>query len=298
MSDLELPMDSSSDASSPFPQSPVVPTLLDGTASVQFRCHAGIACFNACCKNIDISLTPYDILRLRKHLGITSGDFLARYTIPYEMEKGGLVGVKLRPVEEGTACRFMTDQGCAVYSDRPTACRYYPIALLSMRRQDEYVDRNAYALVQEDHCLGHQEPRSLSIEAYREEQGLQEYDDLGRGWRQLILKKKSSGPAVGKPTERSLQLFFMVCYDLDRFRQFVEARHFHEVYELSDELREQISQDTGLMLFGFQFLRQVLFNEVSIPIKGDAMDRRLARKQDRDAAMETILNKVSATEQK
>ena len=144
MSDLELPMDSSSDASSPFPQSPVVPTLLDGTASVQFRCHAGIACFNACCKNIDISLTPYDILRLRKHLGITSGDFLARYTIPYEMEKGGLVGVKLRPVEEGTACRFMTDQGCAVYSDRPTACRYYPIALLSMRRQDEYVDRNAF----------------------------------------------------------------------------------------------------------------------------------------------------------
>jgi hypothetical protein len=23
----------------------------------------------------------------------------------------------------------------------PTACRYYPVALLSMRKQDEYVDR-------------------------------------------------------------------------------------------------------------------------------------------------------------
>ena len=289
MTDLAL------DASSPFPKSPVVPTLLDGDASIQFRCYPGIACFNACCKSIDISLTPYDILRLRKRLGMTSGEFLTRYTMPYEMEKDGLVGVKLRPVEQGTACRLVTEQGCSVYTDRPTACRYYPVALLSMRRQDEYTDRNAYALVQEEHCLGHQEERRLTIDEYRSEQGLQEYDELGRGWRQLILKKKSSGPAVGKPTERSLQLFFMVCYDLDRFRQFVENQNFRDMYELSEDTWQKLADDTELMLFGFQLLRQVLFNEVSIPIKEDAVERRLARKQERSAAMETIINKVGST---
>ena len=96
--------------------------------------------------------------------------------MPYELEKDGLAGVKFKSVEGGTACRFMTDEGCSVYEDRPTACRYYPVALLSMRKQDEYVDRDAYAIVKEEHCLGHQEPRSLSIDAYRADQGLVDYD--------------------------------------------------------------------------------------------------------------------------
>ena len=46
-------------------------------------------------------------------------------------------------------------------------------------------------------------------------------DELARGWRQLVLKQKSAGPAIGKPSKASLQLFFMACYDIDRFRAFV-----------------------------------------------------------------------------
>jgi uncharacterized protein len=65
----------------------------------------------------------------------------------------------------------MKPEGCGVYEDRPTACRYYPVALLSMRNQEEFVDRTSYALVQESHCLGHQEPRKLTIDEYRQEQG-------------------------------------------------------------------------------------------------------------------------------
>ncbi|CAK0764473.1 conserved hypothetical protein [Gammaproteobacteria bacterium] len=281
---------------SPFPTSPVIPNLLNGDASLQFRCHPKISCFNACCKSIDISLTPYDILRLRKQLGMSSGDFLTRYTVPYEMEKDGLVGVKLRPVDQGTACQFMREKGCEVYEDRPTACRYYPVALLSMRRQEEFTDRSAYAFVQEEHCLGHQEPRSLTIDEYRKEQGLGDYDELARGWRQLILKKKSSGPSVGSPTKRSLQLFFTACYDLDRFRQFVESPGFQDIYDISGEFWQAIySDDTELMLFGFQFLRQVMFNELSIPIKTGAMDKRLAKKQERVVAMEEIVKKIGPT---
>lgn len=83
----------------------------------------------------------------------------------------------------------MTPEGCGVYEDRPTSCRYYPIALLSSRRQDEYIDRDAYAMVKEEHCLGHNEPRVITVGDYRKEQGRVEYDELARGWRQLILKK-------------------------------------------------------------------------------------------------------------
>ncbi|MCR4297435.1 MAG: YkgJ family cysteine cluster protein [Gallionella sp.] len=264
----------------PFTGSPVVPEMSDGNKNIQFQCRKGITCWNACCSNIDISLTPYDIVRLKQHLDISSTEFLHKYTVPYELEPNGIAGVKLRPIENGSACQFMTAEGCSVYADRPTACRYYPIALLSMRKQDEYTDTASYALVKEDHCLGHQEPRSLTIDEYRKEQGVEEYDELARGWRQLILKKKSSGPSIGKPTKRSLQLFFMVCYDTDRFREFVISEGFTELYDIpADEMRKLLTDDTELMLFGFRFLKQVLFGENTIAIHQATAAKRMERAQ-------------------
>ena len=253
---------------SPFPESPVLPQTFGEDKVIRFRCHRGVACWNACCSNIDISLTPYDILRLKRRLGITSTEFLERYTVPYEMEKDGIAGVKLKPIDGGTACRFMVPEGCSVYEDRPTACRYYPVALLSMRKQGEATDRDSYALVKEPHCLGHDEPREIAIRDYRREQGLPEYDELARGWRQLILKKKSSGPTIGKPSKRSLQLFFMACYDVDRFRAFVSSEGFAELFELpADEMQRVLADDTALMQFAFRFLDQTLFGEATIPLR-------------------------------
>ena len=149
---------------SPIPDSPVVPNQLGGDTVIRFRCHKDIDCFNACCRNIDIMLTPYDIIRLKQRLNITSTEFLKEYTYPFEFAKDSVVGVKLKPVEDGTACQFMTEEGCSVYDDRPTACRYYPVGLLSTRRQDENFDRASYALVTEDHCHGHFEDRKLTID--------------------------------------------------------------------------------------------------------------------------------------
>lgn len=267
--------------------SPVMPEMFDGSKKIHFRCHKDVGCFNACCKSIDISLTPYDIVRLKTRLGMDSGDFLREYTVPYEFEKDGLAGVKFKSVEGGSACRFMTEQGCSVYEDRPTACRYYPIALLSMRRQDEYVDRDSYALVKEPHCLGHNDTRELTIDQYRSEQGLQDYDELARGWRQLILKKKSSGPAIGKPSKRSLQLYFMTCYDVDRFRRFVDSESFTQTFVLSPEERAEIlASDVNLMSFGFRFLRQVLFGENTIELNGESVEQRRERLHNRQLQLE------------
>ena len=259
----------------PFPQSPVVPSMVDGSHVIQFSCHKGIGCWNACCSNIDITLTPYDIVRLKKRLELSSAEFLTKYTVPYELDKDDIAGVKFRPVAEGTACQFMTPDGCSVYEDRPTACRYYPVALLSMRKEGEAFDTASYALVEEEHCKGHQVPRSLTIDEYRKEQGLDIYDELARGWRQLVLKKKSSGPSIGKPSLKSRQLFFMACYNLDQFRAFVAADSFGQLFALPQEEREKIvGDDVELLQFGFRFLRQVLFGENSIPLNDVAAKER------------------------
>ncbi|QEP44114.1 YkgJ family cysteine cluster protein [Ectothiorhodospiraceae bacterium BW-2] len=277
---------------SPFSESPVVPTLLARDKKISFRCYKGVKCFNACCSNIDITLTPYDIIRLKNRLDVDSGQFLQEYTVPFEFEKDGIAGVKMKPVEGGTACRFMTEEGCSVYEDRPTACRYYPVGMVSMRKQDEYTDSNAYALVEEEHCLGHQEDRTLTIDEYREEQGLFDYDEYSRGWRQLILKKKSSGATIGKPSLRSRQLFFMACYNIDQFRTFVASDGFQQSFDIEEERMANILlDDVALMLFGFDFLKHVLFGEEQIKLKEGVMEQRLAK--DRAILEQRINQKVA-----
>ncbi len=281
----------------PFPNSPVVPTMVADTHVIEFSCHKGIGCWNACCSNIDISLTPYDVLRMKTRLGITSTEFLKDYTVPYEMEKDGIAGIKFRPIEGGSACRFMKPEGCDIYTDRPTACRYYPVALLSMRKQDEYVDRDSYAIVKEDHCKGHEVNRRITIADYRKEQGLVEYDDLARGWRQLVLKKKSSGPTIGKPSLRSRQLFFMACYDIDRFREFVFADSFAKLFDLKPEERESFAtDDAALLQFAFRFLRQVMFGEESIALNAEAAQERLVKVQEKRLIEEREAAKKRALE--
>ena len=269
---------------SPIPDTPVLPNQLAGDAVIQFRCHKDIDCFNACCKNIDIMLTPYDILRLKKRLGITSTEFLREYTEPFEFGRGSVGGVKYKPKEGTNECQFVTTEGCSVYEDRPTACRYYPVGLLSTRRQDENFDRAPYALVQEDHCHGHFEDRKLTIDEYREEQGLEDYDEHGRAWRQLILKVKSAGPAIGNMSKTSLKFFFMACYDMDRFREFVRSAGFATTYDLDQEtMDEMLADDMALLRFGDRMIRQIMYGEETIALKGDALDRHLERRGDRES---------------
>lgn len=270
----------------PCEAAPIMPNMLDGDHTIHFRCHKGVKCWNVCCSNIDITLTPYDILRLKNRLGLSSGEFLRKYTVPYEMDKDGMPGVKLKAVEGGSACQFMVPEGCSVYADRPTACRYYPVALLSLRRQDEYTDRQAYALVKEPTCLGHLEERKLTIDEYRQEQGGTEYDEKGRAWRQLVLKRKSAGPSIGRPTPLSNQMFFMASYDLDRFRAFVISPSFNDTYEVPvDTMAEIVADDEKLLDFAMNFLKQVLFNEKFLEERPGAQEKRMARLKEKAEQM-------------
>lgn len=262
----------------PF-DSPLVPTLLGPDDTVQFSCHKGISCFNACCRQADITLTPYDILRLKRRLGLSSTEFLARYTAPFEMDASGLPGVKLRTEDNEPVCLLVTAEGCSVYEDRPSACRYYPVGLMAMRAVGSPTDEAHYFLVKEDHCKGHDEPRRIKIADYRKEQGAEEYDDMNRDWYQIILKKRSSGPALGKPSPTSLQFFFLCSYDADRFRTFVMSDSFKNMYHLEPSAYEHLAgDDVGLMKFGFRLLKQVLFGEQTIPLKEGAVEQRIEQR--------------------
>jgi len=271
------------------PKGPVEPVKLGLDDSIQFQCRKGIACFNQCCQNIDIMLTPYDILRLKNRLGLSSEEFIEKYTVPFEMDGHGMPGLKLKTREDSPACQFVTDEGCSVYEDRPAACRYYALGLMSMRKKDSPADEDSYFMVKEDHCLGHNEPRTLTVREYRQEQGVDIYDELNQEWRQIVLKKRSAGPTVGQPSERSFQLFFLASYNLDAFRRFVESDAFQQAYDVAPDLMKTLMDDeVELLKFGLRFLKQMLFDEKFIAEKPDALEKRLKSKREREARFKEL----------
>lgn len=263
----------------PRPTSPVVPIRLSLEDKFQFRCYPGIACFNECCRNIDILLTPYDVLRLARRLGLTTREFLSRHATMFDMDAHGMPGLKMKTKPETRECQFLTEKGCGVYEDRPAACRYYALGATTMRPKDSPQVEEFYFVVKEPHCLGHNEPQTQTVAEYRREQGLEIYDEMTREWRDIVLKKRSSGPTVGRPSDRSFDLFFIASYDLDSFREFVTGANFLDSYDVPPETAAKLAtDDIELMRFAFRYLKQALFGERFLDEKPGALEKRMARR--------------------
>ncbi|HEA83738.1 MAG TPA: YkgJ family cysteine cluster protein, partial [Thermodesulfobacterium geofontis] len=46
---------------------------------IKFRCYKGIVCFNKCCYDVKLVLSPYEFLRLRKALNLGVEEFIEKY---------------------------------------------------------------------------------------------------------------------------------------------------------------------------------------------------------------------------
>lgn len=270
----------------PF-NSPVQPAQLAPDSPFRFHCHPGVSCFNECCRNIEIQLLPYDILRLKRRLGLDSREFVARYTVPFEMDHHGLPGLRLATKPGVRECVFLGEQGCTVYEDRPSACRYYALGSMGVRKKDERHVEDIYFVVREPHCKGHEEARTQTVAEYRREQGCEQYDAMNHPWRELVIKKRSAGPTIGKPSERSVQLFDMCSYDLDSFREFIQTPGFVAAFDIADDDRARLLADEeALLAFAVRFLRQVLFGEKTIALRAGAAEERVAQRRERMAERE------------
>jgi len=174
----------------------VEPVQLNLKSRFRFRCHKDISCFTKCCSKIDILLTPYDIVVLKKRLNLTSDDFLEKYTYIQADDKGvfPLVYLKMKE-DEASTCPFVTADGCTIYEDRPANCRYYAVGQGTLKKQfeDRLIDEEFYFLVKEKHCRGFEEEKEWTIGEWRENQGVDKYDELNREWKRILLIKNTPG---------------------------------------------------------------------------------------------------------
>ena len=255
----------------------ILPEKLTLDSHLQFECHPKVSCFTACCHNIKIILTPYDILVLRKRLNMPAHEFITQYTEPTYLEKTDMPGVHIKLVGEKNGCPFVTPEGCTVYEDRPSACRYYPVGMADFHEggSDDPTEDKFFFLVKEPHCKGHEEPKRWTIREWRSDQGVDLRDEMNKEWLRLVMRRKSFG-LQATLSESAKRMFFMASTDLDTFRKFIFESSFLDTYEIDTETIAKIKEDdVALMLFSFKYMANTLFGAAGLSIKAEKIQKKV-----------------------
>ena len=261
----------------------ILPEKLTLDSPLQFECHPGVSCFTACCHNIKIILTPYDILILRRRLNIPAHEFITLYTEPTYLEKTDMPGVQIKLTGENNGCPFVTPEGCTVYTDRPSACRYYPVGMADFHEggKDDAAEEKFFFLVKEPHCKGHEEPKRWTIRDWRADQGVDVRDEMNKEWLRLVMRRKSFG-LQATLSDAAKRMFFMASTDLDTFRKFVFESSFLDTYEVDADTVAKIREDdVELMLFSFRYLANTLFGAAGMAIKPEKIKSKISEIKNR-----------------
>jgi len=227
----------------------------------RFACSAAVACFNECCRDLNQFLYPYDILRLKKRLGLSSGEFLERYTTQHIGPESGLPIVTLKTTDnERFTCPFVTENGCHVYSDRPSSCRTYPLVRAISRSRESAKITERFMLLNEPHCLGFNEPKEQTVRQWIKEQGIEADNSINDKLMEIISLKNRLLP--GPLDLKSRHLFYVALYDLDNFRnQIFNEGRLDNLDVDPQKLADANTDDTALLEVGMAYVKQVLFHK-------------------------------------
>jgi hypothetical protein len=115
--------------------------------------------------------------------------------------------------------------------------------------------------------------RTQTVRQWHHEQGIEEYDMMGASFKALMLDEfwdKTDGL-----TPAQMDMYYMACFDLDRFRRFVFESRFLQMFEVDEARAEAMrTKDDDLLDFAMQWLRFSLFNEKSMKIKAEVLEAK------------------------
>ncbi len=247
---------------------PAEPDKMNLDSKFGFSCHKGLECFNECCGKITIFLTPYDVLRIKNKLGITSAEFLTLYTRIVDLKSTKLPFFLLNVTENGK-CPFVGEDGCNIYADRPLICRYYPIGLGALK-SSEAESGDFYFQIKEPFCKGFEEGQEWTVRQWRESQEIDRYDFVNKDWFEIVLNKQLLAGGV-EPDEKSQRLYMLGSFDTDSFRNFVFESRFLDLYDVDEVTIQMIREDeVELLKFAHKWLKGVLFGEYVYPRREEA----------------------------
>lgn len=207
----------------------------------RFSCHPGVSCFNACCSDLTMPLTPYDVLGLCGGLSMGSEEFIEEYAVPGYYEDTGFPLLHLR-MEPGVAkpCPFVTEKGCGVYEFRSSACRTYPLGRATRMEGsgDEAREKARYFLVREAHCKGFAERGEWTIDTWLADQGIEPYNRMNDRYMRLMARYKNVAEGA-LLSNRHATMALLCLYQQDRFLDFIRSTNLLSRITLAGAYAEQ-----------------------------------------------------------
>ena len=238
-----------------MPQRPIAKKIREDEVFT-FLCHPDNACFTHCCRQLELALTPYDILRLKNAAGLPSSPFLERYVLIEKERDAPFPRLYLTMVDDGKAsCVFVSRQGCAFYEDRPGACRAYPLGRAARLKAPGTLDQ-WYVLLEEEHCQGFSQDLRQTPQQYCQDQGLSSYTRFNDAVASILQHDRIRQGMV--LSEEQSNLYIMALYDLDTFRERMLAGQLPHV-ALDAIGKQELAEDESLLLFAMDWLKNYLF---------------------------------------
>lgn len=225
-----------------------------------FSCHSGVDCFTHCCRQLDLALTPYDVMRLKNRLQMHSDAFLERYVIIERDDQAAFPQCYLTMVDDGRAsCVFLSAEGCSVYEDRPGACRAYPVGRGASRNNGRGITEQ-YVLIREPHCRGFNESAAFTPHDYLRDQGLDAYTIYNDAIMSIVQHRAVRNGF--RPNPRQFEQYILALYNPDRFRREMSDGMISMRRPLTPvELHGLAGDDEQLLLLGINWLHQEFFGE-------------------------------------
>ncbi len=222
----------------------------------KFSCHKDLDCYTECCRLLELTLSPYDILRLRRATGLSSTIFLHHYVIVEESAEEFFPQFFLTMLDDGRAsCPFVSLNGCTVYPNRPGACRAYPLGRACRQMASGRSEEN-FILIREQHCHGFIEEVHQTAEQYCSDQGLAEYNKFNDILASLLKHPRIHERGPLEPAEKDLILLLL--YDMDQLRTELLKNQVVDITPITTYSLLSKS-DEDLLLWAVDWLKQRLF---------------------------------------
>ncbi len=223
----------------------------------RFHCHAELSCFNKCCRNLNLFLYPYDVLRLKKQLDISSDQFLDQY-VDIVLRPGNFFpDVLLRMAENNEkTCPFLSGAGCQVYPDRPDACRTFPVEQGQYYNAKQKKTELIYFFRPPDFCMGQYESQELTTQSWAKDQDAATYNKMTTLWADLKGMFYNDPWGAEGPNGAKGKMAFMAVYNLDSFHDFIFNSSFLKRYKVKTaRLKKLKKDDVELMKFGILWVK-------------------------------------------
>ncbi|KIX15604.1 YkgJ family cysteine cluster protein [Dethiosulfatarculus sandiegensis] len=228
-----------------------------------FACHSGLECYTSCCRDVNIFLTPNDVIRMKTALEMTSTEFLKKYTDVVVVPDRHLPLVQLRMnTEDNNKCFFVRPHGCLIYAHRPWACRMFPL--------DEAGAGGFSVIATGDRCHGLVKGDDWQVKSWLKDQGATQSKESDGSYDALAAHEFMRKLDI--ENQQILNMIITALYDVDGFRKLIFESSFLDKFELDQERIDICrTEDVAMLDLGFDWVKFGLLGQKTLTVKESAI---------------------------